>query len=191
MEPRPAGTWGTCKIQCMKAILFLCSMLMCMLAIAQQGSSKSVNCDLGASINKSYSKAAVLDSIMLCYTDEGLPGLAVAVYSEKEGWWTGAKGYAKVETRTLMQSCHLQYLQSIAKTYMAVEILQLKEQGKINLDAPITKYLPQRYSKYVKDAEKITVRMLLNQTSGVPEYNTNPQFISEVIQATSLKRPMQ
>jgi len=104
------------------------------------------------------------------------------VYSETEGWWAGAQGYASVENKTPMQNCHLQYLQSIAKTYMAVEILQLKEQGKIKLDAPMTTYLPVRYSRYIKDAGKITVRMLLNQTSGVPEYNTNPGFISQVIQ---------
>jgi D-alanyl-D-alanine carboxypeptidase len=65
---------------------------------------------------------------------------------------------------------------------MAVEILQLKEQGKIDLDAPITKYLPLKYSKYVKNADKISVRNLLNHTSGVPEYNENPQFISQVIE---------
>ena len=46
----------------------------------------------------------------------------------------------------------------------------------------MTTYLPVRYSRYIKDAGKITVRMLLNQTSGVPEYNTNPGFISQVIQ---------
>ena len=65
--------------------------------------------------------------------------------------------------------------------YMAVEILQLKEQGKIELDAVITKYLPVKYSKYIKDAGKITVRMLLNHTSGICEYNTRPGFVSRVI----------
>ena len=64
---------------------------------------------------------------------------------------------------------------------MAVEILQLKEQGKINLDAPIATYLPAKYSHYISNAAQITVRMLLNHTSGIPEYNENPKFVSQVI----------
>ncbi len=140
------------------------------------------NCDLGVSINTNYSKARSLDSIMSHYTNNSMPGLSLAVYSEKEGWWAGSQGYASVESKAPMENCHLQYLQSVSKTYMAVEILQLKEHGKIELDAPMTKYLPARYSRYLKNPDKVTVRMLLNHTSGVPEYNDNPDFVSQVLQ---------
>ena len=58
-----------------------------------------------------------------------LPGASVAVYSETEGWWAEAQGYADLEKKLPMTNCHLQYLQSVSKSYMAVEILQLKEQG--------------------------------------------------------------
>jgi len=145
-------------------------------------SSKKSNCELGVDINPNYSKAVSLDSIMKRYTTNALPGVAIAVYSETESWWAGAQGYANLENKIPMQNCHLQYAQSVTKTYLAVEMLQLTEQGKINLDAPITKYLPERYSRYITNAAKITVRMLLNQTSGVPEYNINPGFVSKVIQ---------
>ena len=139
------------------------------------------NCELGIKINTNFSKGAVIDSIMQSYAPALLPGTAIAVYSEAEGWWASAQGYANLEKKIPMQNCHLQYIQSISKMYIAVEILQLKEQGKIELDLPITKYLPLRYGRYIKGAEKITVRMLLNHTSGVAEYNTNTSFISQVI----------
>jgi D-alanyl-D-alanine carboxypeptidase len=139
------------------------------------------NCELGVKINTSFSKAASLDSVMQSYSPALLPGTAIALYSETEGWWASAQGYADLEKKIPMQNCHLQYIQSISKMYLAVEILQLKEQGKIELDQPMTKYLPLRYGKYIKGAEKITVRMLLNHTSGVAEYNTNASFISQVI----------
>jgi D-alanyl-D-alanine carboxypeptidase len=142
----------------------------------------TMECEPGVTLNMSYSKAAKLDSLMNHYTSNGLPGASLAVYSETEGWWAGAQGYANTEKKIPMQNCHLQYLQSISKSYMAVEILQLKEQGKIELDAPMTKYLPEKYSRYIKDAGRITVRMLLNHTSGAPEYNSNPSFVSAVIQ---------
>jgi len=148
---------------------------------AQSVKKSGADCEVGVTINPKYSKAAALDSIMKSYAPALLPGTAIAVYSESEGWWVSAQGYASVEKKIPMQNCHLQYLQSVSKTYIAVEILQLKEQGKIELDMPITKYLPVSYSRFIKNAGKITVRMLLNHTSGIAEYNTNPSFVSQVI----------
>ena len=139
------------------------------------------NCNTDVAINAAYSKAPAVDSILKHYTTNMLPGASVAVYSEKEGWWTGSQGFADLEKKLPMTNCHLQYLQSVSKSYMAVEILQLKEQDKIDIDAPMTKYLPLKYSKYIKNAGSVTIRMLLNQTSGVPEYNEAPAFVSDVI----------
>lgn len=133
------------------------------------------------SANSSFSRAPAIENIIKRYTSTGIPGVSVAVYTEQEGWWTGASGYAKVETKTPMAARHLQYLQSIAKSYMAVAILTLYEEGKVELDAPMTKYLPARLTKYIKKAEAITIRMLLNHTSGVPEYSVHPAFVSYVM----------
>ncbi len=167
----------------MKRILISGVLIISTIVSNAQSIKKQVpNCDLGVTINRNYSKGSALDSIMKRYTANALPGAAVAVYSESEGWWSGAQGYADVENKIPMQNCHLQYIQSVSKTYMAVEILQLKEQGKIDLDASITKYLPVIYSRYIKNPEKITVRMLLNHTSGIPEYNENAGFVSQVIE---------
>jgi D-alanyl-D-alanine carboxypeptidase len=139
------------------------------------------NCKPAVTINSAYSKAKTLDSILEHFTHNMLPGASLAVYSETEGWWAGAHGYADLEKKLPMTNCHLQYLQSVSKSFMAVEILQLKEQGKIDLDAPMTKYLPSKYSRYIKNPSSVTIRMLLNHTSGVPEYNEAPAFVSNVI----------
>lgn len=132
-------------------------------------------------INPNHSKAKALQSILEELTHLGIPGIAMAIYSA-EGWWVGSAGFAKLEDKTLMQTCHLQYLQSVSKTYMAVGILKLYEQGKIDLDAPITRYLPDAYSHYITDAEKVTVRMVLNHTSGIPEYNLIPAYVTKLLQ---------
>lgn len=137
-------------------------------------------CSPDETININYSKAAALQRIMDKYTNLGIPGLAMAVYSD-EGWWASSSGYSKIETKTLMQPCHLQYSQSVAKTYMAVAILKLYEEGKINLDEKITRYLPQDVIDDVTGADQMTVRMLLNHTSGVAEYNMKPEYVSYLL----------
>ena len=112
---------------------------------------------------------------------ENVPGAAIAVWS-KDGLWEYAAGYAKIESRTPMNSCHLQYLQSISKTYAAVCVLKLAERGKVDLHAPITAYLPLTYSQYVTRATEVTVEMLLNHTSGIPEYNDAPRYVTRLLQ---------
>lgn len=128
-----------------------------------------------------YSKANNIQQALGKLTQAGVPGVAMAVYSD-EGWWVNATGYAKIEGRIPMQTCHLLYLQSISKTYMAVAILKLYEMGKIDLDAPIAGYLPGKYIRHITDADKIPVRMLLNHTSGLPEYNYQPAYVSYLLQ---------
>lgn len=167
----------------MKKFAMMAGCLAGTLTMSAQGTAKQMAaCELGVTINNQFSKASRLDSIMASYTAKYLPGTAMAVYSEKEGWWAGAKGFSKVEEQLPMQNCHLQYIQSISKMYMAASILLLKEEGKIKLDAPMNDYLPAMYQGYIKKGNLVTVRMLLNHRSGIAEYNTNPGFISQVVQ---------
>ena len=138
----------------------------------------ALNC--AAQPSQSYSKAAAVSSVMKKYTDQGIPGLSIAVFTE-EGSWKHASGFAKTETKAPMTPDHLQYTQSVSKTFMAVVILKLYEQGKIKLEDPVTKYLPEKHSRYIKNASEITVRMLLNHQSGVAEYNTNPAYVADFL----------
>jgi len=138
-------------------------------------------CTSSQEINPDYSKAKEIRPVIDQLVNEGIPGCALTIYSE-EGWWTYAAGVAKIESNTPMQSCHLQYLQSVAKTYMAVGILKLYEQGKIDLLAPMTNYLPEKYARYITDGHRVTVQMLLNHTSGIPEYNFQTDYVSKLLQ---------
>jgi D-alanyl-D-alanine carboxypeptidase len=168
----------------MKKTIISLSLIICAFSsFAQTVTKQKDNCKLGIEVNNKFSKAGVLDSILKAYTTNLLPGISMAVYTEREGWWAGTAGYANTEKKIAMNKCHLQYIQSVSKMYMAVAILQLMEQGKIKLDEPVSNYLAARYSHYLKNAGQITVRMLLNHTSGVPEYNNHPLFVSMVLQS--------
>ncbi|MEP6952225.1 MAG: serine hydrolase domain-containing protein [Ginsengibacter sp.] len=138
-------------------------------------------CNFPPGINTSYSKKDTVEKLLQRYANLGVPGVVMAVYSP-EGYWGTSKGFSKIETKSPMELCQLQYLQSASKTYMAVSILKLYEEGKIDLDAPITTYLPEKYRKYIDKAASIKVRNLLNHTSGVPEYTDVPEYITYLLQ---------
>lgn len=73
---------------------------------------------------------------------------------------------------------------SITKTYVAATVMRLWEQGKIDLEAPITRWLPPAWMQALtKDGyrpEKITVRHLLSHTSGLADHAQAKQFIEAI-----------
>ncbi len=132
-------------------------------------------------INPQHPKAEKLSSIMQQLTDNGVPGASIAIL-DADGWWTYSSGFSSLEQKTRMTDDHLHYLQSIAKTYMAVAVLKLFEEGKLNLEDPMNKHLDPTVSKMIPRADEITIKMLLNHTSGLSEYNFNPEYASTLLQ---------
>jgi CubicO group peptidase (beta-lactamase class C family) len=64
----------------------------------------------------------------------------------------------------------------VTKQFTAALILQLVDEGKVKLDGKITDYLPD----YRKDTgEKVTIHQLLNHTSGISSYTSNPEFFAK------------
>lgn len=120
--------------------------------------------------------------VMKHHVAQGIPGLALTVYTPDTGYWSHAEGFSNPETGTLLTPDHLFYLQSISKTYMAVAILRLYEQGRLGLDDPVTRFLNYPWLQQLEGIERVTVRMLLNHTSGLPEYSTEPRMVSRIIQ---------
>ena len=97
-----------------------------------------------------------------------LPGLALGVV--KNGKLVYAKGFgvSKLGSNTPVTSRSLFHMASVTKTFVATAIMQLVEQGKIDLDAPVTKYLP--YFKLADDRyRQIKIRQMLSHTSGIPD----------------------
>ena len=97
----------------------------------------------------------------------GLPGLFAEVRDGGQVW-RGAAGVADVTTGRPVTADMRHRVGSITKTFTAAAVLQQVESGRIGLDAPIGRYLPKPVPGARGDA--ITVRMLLNHTSGLAEY---------------------
>lgn len=139
------------------------------------------SCDNSEIINPNHPKATALQEKLDQIVELGVPGIVLSL-KDADGIWASASGMSKIETKTPMEICHLQFGQSVAKTYMATAILLLHEEGKINLDAKISDYLPESTLADIANAHEATVRMLLNHTSGIAEYNDKPNYVTYLLQ---------
>ncbi|WP_030542006.1 serine hydrolase [Streptomyces albus] len=87
---------------------------------------------------------------------------------ERAERWTGAAGLADVDTGRPVRPGMRHRVGSITKTFTAVAVLQQVERGRIRLDAPVADYLPDLIPG--GRGRDVTVRMLLNHTSGIGDY---------------------
>ena len=85
-------------------------------------------------------------------------------------------GYANMDWKIPNEPDTKFRIGSITKQFVAMQIMQLVEEGKIKLDGKLIDYLPE----YRKDTgEKITIHHLLTHTSGIPSYTGLPRFWSD------------
>jgi D-alanyl-D-alanine carboxypeptidase len=105
-----------------------------------------------------------------------IPGIAVWVSVPGEGTWMGAYGRSNLATsQPLSLDAHLP-IGSVTKTFTATVILQLVQEGRLSLSAPISQWVPQ-----VQNSHTITVKMLLNMTSGIyDEGGPGSQLLNEI-----------
>ena len=92
--------------------------------------------------------------------------MSVAIYTGQLPIWTRAWGKADIENDVAATPKSMFRLASISKPFTAVAIMRLVEMGKVNLDTPIHKYLPQ----FPKKHWPVTLRELLCHQSGVRWY---------------------
>ncbi|MDH3733101.1 MAG: beta-lactamase family protein [Gemmatimonadota bacterium] len=110
---------------------------------------------------------------------KGIPGLTVAVVRDGSVLYEGAFGVRELGGDEELTSHHIFHFASVSKPFVATAIVQLVEQGKMELDDPVTQHLP--YFRLADDRYRsITIRDMLNHTAGmvdVPDYEwDSPQY---------------
>ncbi|USA04766.1 beta-lactamase family protein [Streptomyces lydicamycinicus] len=127
----------------------------------------SSNATTAGNANRSGIDRAALKATLNAFHHAGMYGAYSAVRDGAEEW-QGASGVADVDTGrpTTPQMRHR--IGSITKTFTAVAVLQEVSKGHIELDAPIGRYLSGLVPG--ERGRAITVRMLLNHTSGIGDY---------------------
>jgi len=96
-----------------------------------------------------------------------LPGLAVGIVEGDQVMY--ARGFGNADPRGQSISAQTPFIiGSMSKAFTAVAIMQLVEAGTLDLDEPVRTYIPWFRTKDSVESGRITVRQLLNQTSGIP-----------------------
>jgi D-alanyl-D-alanine carboxypeptidase len=101
----------------------------------------------------------------------GLPGIAVGVVADQELVWATGFGYADIQAKKPMTPDTKFRMASHSKLFTATAIMQLREQGKLRLDDPVSKYLTWFKVLPAADDDRggpITIEQLLTHASGLP-----------------------
>ncbi|MFJ4523575.1 serine hydrolase domain-containing protein [Streptomyces sp. NPDC088810] len=90
--------------------------------------------------------------------------------------WTASGGVADLRTGRPMNTTDRLRVGSVTKTFTATVVLQLAAERRLSLDAPVERYLPGLIRAGGHDGRRITVRQLLQHTSGLPDYLDAPEW---------------
>lgn len=115
-----------------------------------------------------------IDSIYKKYAvDNHFPGLAFGIVVDGRLVHAGNYGYTDIEKKIPVTSSSLFRIASMSKSFTAMAILKLRDEGKLNLDDPAYRFIPElKKLKYpTADSPPITIRHLLTHGAGFPEDN--------------------
>ncbi len=117
---------------------------------------------------------------------EGVPGVTAQV-RDKYGSWNAASGVGDLRRGTPRGKHDSFRVGSITKTFVATVLLQLQAEGRIDLDDTVGKWLPGVVEGNEHDGDAITVRQILNQTSGIADYSRDDEFSRKVFSTEFFK----
>ena len=103
-----------------------------------------------------------------------VPGISAAVILPEGITWLGVSG--KSSDIKAMNSSMLFGLGSVTKTYIAALVLQLTEEGLLSVEDPVGKWMPESG----RIDRNITLRQLLNHTSGLSRYQQKPEYLAAI-----------
>jgi CubicO group peptidase (beta-lactamase class C family) len=119
---------------------------------------------------------AWLDShVPVMMREAGLPGFSIAIVRDGRTVYAAGFGARDPQKNLPATPDTLFGIGSVTKSFVAVAILQLAEQGKLTLDDPVSKYVPLELGR---PGQPITIRHLLTHSPGFPNLGTSTILIS-------------
>lgn len=110
-----------------------------------------------------------------------LPGLSVSVVVGENHTANFVSGFSDKEKNILLKPTDRLLQGSVGKTYVAAVALKLVQSGKLKLEEKVSTYLGHyNWFSRIPNAQDITVKMLMNHTSGVMRYEFKEQFTTDL-----------
>ncbi|GGF98768.1 hypothetical protein GCM10010912_49380 [Paenibacillus albidus] len=114
---------------------------------------------------------AIYQTIDKAANSDNIPGVIVTV-KKGDASWSYASGEGNIERNHKVDADSAFRIGSTTKTFVAAVALQLAGEKKLSLDDTVEKWLPGLVQGNGHDGNKVKIRQLLNQTSGLPDYLT-------------------
>src|SRR5689334_555953 len=111
---------------------------------------------------------ATIQDLMALYD---VPGVAVGLIKDGKVIYTRGYGVRNTQTQQPVTEDTIFAIGSVSKSFTALDIAQLVDAGKLNLDAPVITYLPDFKLSDPTATRQLTLRHLLSHTSGVPPFD--------------------
>ena len=109
------------------------------------------------------------------------PGLSLSVIDKSNRAVSLVSGFSDIEKKIPLSTAHLLMQGSVGKTYVAAIAIMLIKEGKLKLDEKVSTYLsPYAWYALIPNSSSITVRQIMNHTSGVMRYEFKPDFINDL-----------
>src|ERR1700733_1552304 len=99
-----------------------------------------------------------------------IPGISIALIRDGKLVWTGSFGVMNADTRKPVTAESVFEAASLSKCVFAYGVLKLVDEGKLNLDTPLTRYLGNNYGVPDPRINLITARLVLTHSSGFPNW---------------------
>jgi len=117
--------------------------------------------------------SAITEKLSKAFVKSQLPGMGVALVNKDSVLYMNSFGQADLAAKKNYETRSIQNIGSISKTLIGISLMKLVDEGKLNLDDPINKYLPfmVKHPKYPETA--ITIRHLATHTSGIKDIPAN------------------
>ncbi|MFH0864759.1 MAG: serine hydrolase [Bacteroidota bacterium] len=164
-------------IKIFTAIIFLTVVFSC----KKEAIVPSTDCDCNfADSSLSHPKNEAFRAVINKYIKKGLPGISVLV-EDSDGVWAGAGGYADIENQIAFTPCHISKAASITKFLVGTLFFKLQEEGIININDPVSKYFDESILEKIDHADGITIKQLMNHTTGIFDVITSSGFYLAVL----------
>ena len=127
-------------------------------------------------INDNHPHSEKYNLLIQDIINAGVPGMMLSVHDQENGYWSNALGFADLASEVPLAPCNITRVGSTVKTFTAVTILLLQEEGLLDIDDPITNYLSGADIKELENASQSSIRQLLLHSSGIYNYIQNLKF---------------